>query len=780
MEALVKNGKATGIGAPLPRREDQRLLTGQGRYADDVGVPNTAFAFVVRSPHAHARVRGIDKTAALAAPGVLTILTGEDVVREKIGGLPCQQFPRVPPGIHSYCPTQPILTSDKVRYVGDRVALVVANTLAQAKDAAELLVVRYEELPAVTLADALTPDAPKVWDEAQSNLSFQIEMGDRAAVEAQFGKAAHITKLSFHYPRATANSLEPRAAIAYRDTIDNRFNLITSTQNPFRVRDVLCDALGIPPTGFRVRAMDVGGGFGMKNHVYPEEVLVTWATGKVGRPVKWTADRSEGICSDQHARHQITEATLAFDRDGRILAYRSNVMIDVGAYLGGNAGIPPSNTIANYPGVYRMSTIHTVARAAFTNTSHLGPYRASGKPEANFIFERIMDKAAREMNIDPIGLRRRNLLHPTDMPFRTVAGNVYDSGNFERVLDEAIALADLPGYRARRAASEQRGVRRGIGMAMYCAYAGRFSERMEIRVAENGLVGVYVGTLATGQGHETMFTQMVSDWLGLPIEDVRLFQGDTDKILFGRGTFAQRSTTIGGSALKLAADEVIRKTRRLSAWMLEVDEADIVCEPGFFRVSGTDRQVSWREVTKKSYIMQGLPAEFGMGIDGVGTFHGHFTFPNGCMIAEVEVDTETGTTKVDRIYAVDDAGVVINPLTIEGQVHGSIAQGLGEALVEEMVYDRKTGQLLSGSFMDYAMPRADIMPDIVSEFAPVPTKNNPLGAKGGSEPGNVGAPGAIGNAIIDALAPLGVTDIQLPAKPERIWRALREAAKKTA
>ena len=769
-----------GVGAPVRRREDERLLTGQGHYADDVAIANTLFAFLVRSPHAHARIGSIDKSGALAAPGVLAVLTGEDAARENIRGLPCQQFPRVAPGIHSYCPTQPILATGKARYVGDRVALVVAETLAQAKDAAERLVVPYEPLPAVTLIDALAPDAPKVWDEAQSNQSFQIEVGDRAAVEAQFAAAAHVTKLFLHYPRVTANSLEPRGAIAYRDPVDGRFTLISSTQNPFRVRDMLCEVLGIPPTGLRVRAMDVGGGFGMKNHVYPEEALVVWAAGKLGRPVKWTADRSEGICSDQHARHQITKAALALDRNGRVLALHTNVAIDVGAYLGGNAGVPPTNTGASYPGVYNLSLVHTVVRAAFTNTSHLGPYRASGKPEASFILERLMDKAAREMGIDPIGLRRRNLLRPSDLPFKTPAGNVYDCGDFERVLDKAVALADLPGFAGRRAASERRGLRRGIGLAMYCAYAGRFSERMEIRVAENGSVGIYAGTLATGQGHETMFAQMVSEWLGVPFADVRLFQGDTDKVLFGRGTFAQRSTSIGGSALKAAADEVVRKARRLSAWMMEVDEADIAVERGTFRVSGTDRQVSWREVTQKSYIMQGLPPEFGVGLDAVGSFPGHFTFPNGCMVAEVEVDTETGMIKVDRLCAVDDAGVVINPLTIEGQVHGSIAQGLGEALVEEMVYDRKTGQLLSGSFMDYAMPRADIMPNIKSEFAPVPTKSNLIGTKGGSEPGNVGAPGAIVNAVIDALAPLGVTDIPLPAKPERVWRALREAAKTTA
>jgi carbon-monoxide dehydrogenase large subunit len=767
-----------GIGAPVQRREDERLLTGTGHYADDTAIPHLAYAILVRSPHAHARIAAVDTQAARAAPGVLAVLTAEDAARQKLGGLPVQQFPRTVPGTDNHCPTQPLLASEKVRYVGDRVALVVAETLAQAKDAAELVSIRYEMLRAVTLRDALAADAPKVWDEAQSNLAFQIETGDRAKVEAQFAAAAHVTKVAMHYPRVTANSMEPRCALAYRDPIDGRFTLVSSTQNPFRVRDILCTVLGLPPNGLRVRVMDVGGGFGMKNHAYPEEALVVWAARTLNRPVKWTADRSEGLCSDQHARHQITEAALALDRTGRILALRTNVQIDVGSCLSGNAGVPPTNTGNYMPGVYNLPIVHTTVRAAFTNTSHLGPYRGSGKPEASLLLERLVDKAAREMGIDTVELRRRNLVRPADMPFRTASGNVYDCGNFERVLDQTLVLADWQGFAQRRALTERRGLKRGIGMAMYCAFAGRFSERMEIRVAENGSVAIYAGTLATGQGHETMFAQMVSDWLGVPFASVQLFQGDTDKVLFGRGTFAQRSTSIGGSALKAAADEVVKKARRLCAFMMEADEADIVFERGQFRVSGTDRQVSFGEVAQKSYMLVGVPPEFGVGIDGVGSFPGHFTFPNGCMIAEVEVDPETGCVTVDRISCVDDSGVVINPLTIEGQVHGSIAQGLGESLMEEIIYDPSSGQLLSGSFLDYAIPHADVMPDIRSEFAPVPTKLNLIGTKGGSEPGNTGAPPSIVNAIIDALAPYGITDLPVPATSERIWRALAEAAMK--
>jgi carbon-monoxide dehydrogenase large subunit len=669
---------------------------------------------------------------------------------------------------------QPILARDKVRHVGDRVALVVAETLGQAKDAAELLSVRYDALPGVTLADALSPDAPKIWDEAQSNLSFELEFGDRRAVEEQFAAAAHVTKLRVHYPRALANSIEPRTALAYRDPTDGRFTLCLSTQDPFRVRELVSKILRIPQLNLRVKAMDIGGAFGMKGQVYPEELLVTWAAAKLGRPVKWTADRSESIASDMHGRHQIAAAELALDGDGRALAFRTSIAIDVGAYLSMFAGVPPHNAGVSYPGTYRIPRIHATVRALFTNSSQLGPYRGTAKPEASFVLDRLMDKAARELGIDPVALRRRNLISPAEMPYQTPGGSVYDCGDFERVLDTALELADWRGFAARRSATERRGLRRGIGLAMHCQRAGTASERMEIRIAENGSVALYVGTLATGQGHETMFAQMVSEWLGVPFAEVRVFQGDTDQVLYGRGSFAQRSMSTGGSALKLAGEEVVRKARRLAAWMMEVSEADIVFERGILHVAGTDRRVTLREVARKSYGW-GIPPEFGIGLDGVGSHPGPNNFPNGCMIVEVEVDAETGTIAVDRLCAVDDTGTVVNPLTLEGQLHGSVAHGLGEALLESVVYERGTGQLLTGSFMDYAMPRADVMPDIVSEVVPVPTRTNLLGTKGGSEAGNVGAPAAIINAVIDALSPWGILEIPLPARPEHVWRAIRAA-----
>ena len=491
--------------------------------------------------------------------------------------------------------------------------------------------------------------------------------------------------------------------------------------------------------------------------------------------MKWTAERSESLASDMHGRHQIAEAALALDGNGRILAFRTSVTIDLGALSqrrGG--GFRHATRPSAIPASYDVPLIHAVVRAAFTNTAQLGPYRGSAKPEASFVLERLIDNAARETGVDPVALRRRNLISARAMPYRTPGGYVSTIRGISRARPgpgaraRRLAGVRAPPGRARRPAA-------GHGLAMHCQRAGTFSERMEIRVDRDGAVALHVGTLSTGQGHETMFAQMVSGWLGVPMEQVRVFQGDTDKVLFGRGTFAQRSMSTGGSALKLAAEDVIAKGRRLSAWMLEAPEADIDFEDGVFRVAGTDRSVAFREVARMSYAGGGLPREFGVGLDGVGAHEGSYTFPNGCMVCEVAVDVETGAVAVERLSAVDDAGAVVNPLTLDGQVHGSVAQGLGEALVERMVYDRGSGQLLTGSFMDYGMPRADIMPDIATEVAPVPTATNELGAKGGSEAGNVGAPAAIVNAIVDALSPWGITHIPMPATPERIWRAIREA-----
>ncbi len=763
----------TGIGAGVVRREDERFITGQGRFTDDLTLPGMVWACVVRSPHSHARITGIDIEAARAAPGVLAVLTGADVIREKLGTLPCHAFPPLPPGSPFYRPAHTILATDKVRHVGDRVGLVVAETQIQAKNAAELVKVDYEPLPAVTLADALNADAPRVWEDAASNASFTLERGTAAAAAKQFDKAAHITSLTVTYPRVTANAMEPRSAVAYADPASGRMTLCTSTQTPFLVRQTVADILHMPELALRVIAVDVGGAFGMKSQVYPEEILVVWAAAKLKRPVKWTGERSECLTCDTHGRHQIARSAMAFDADGKILAFRTAVDVDLGAYLGNSAGTSSINAAVSYPGTYDISVIHAVVRGAFTNTCSTGPYRGSGKPEATFVMERLLDKAAREMNIDPVALRRRNLIRPVAMPYKTPGGNIYNSGDFERILDQALQLSCWDSFAERRSDSTRQGRLRGIGLAMHCQRAGSQSERMEIRVTPDGGVSVYPGTLSTGQGHETMFAQMMNEWLGVPLDAVHVKQGDTDSILFGRGTFAQRSMNAGGSALKLASDEVVQKGKRISAWLLETAEADIEFECGAFRVKGTDRLVSFSEVAKTSYKGVGLPQELDVGLSGSGAHPGPNNFPNGCMICEVEIDPESGIVDLLNICAVDDVGVIVNPLTLEGQLHGSLAQGIGEALFEQMIYSRDSGQLVTGSFMDYSMPRADHIPNVASGYALVPTKTNLLGVKGGSEAGNVGAPPAIINAIIDALSGFGIDDMPLPATAERIWHAIR-------
>ena len=768
----VKRAASSGIGAPVRRVEDRRFLTGQGRFVDDITAPNMAFAYVVRSRHAHAKIVGIDKTAARSAPGVLDVLTGEDVVNEKIGGIPCPGFPTLPEGARYYRPLRPVLATEFVRHVGDCVALIVAETLHQAKDASELLAVDYETLPAVTLADGLSADAPKVWQDAASNVSFQLERGDRRAVDQVFAGAAHVTKLSLHYPRVTANTMEPRAVVAYRDPTNGRYTLCSSTQTPYRLRETVSGVLGMPELNLRVISPDVGGGFGMKSQVYPEDVLVLWAARRLERPVKWAGERSDAISSDAHGRHQIIEAELALNREGRILGLRSSVAIDLGAYLSSSAGSAPNNATMSYSSTYVVPLIHVVVRAMFTNTGMMASYRGTAKPEGNFVIERLIDKAAREMGIDPVDMRRRNLIPSSAMPHKTASGFVYDCGEFEKVLDKTLNLADWAGFPARRSESERRGLRRGIGLALHCQRAGNQSERMEIRVAHNGSIALHVGTHSHGQGHETAFAQMANEWLGVEIDQVRVFQGDTDNVLFGRGTFSQRSMIAGGSAMKAAAAVVVKKGKRLAGFILEASDEDIDFDNGMFRVKGTDRAVSLRDVAKKSYQGLGLPAEFGVGLDGTGSHPGPSTFPNGCMICEVEVDTDTGTVEVVNLSAIDDVGAIVNPLTLEGQMHGSTAQGLGEALLEQILYEPGSGQLITGSFLDYAMPRADNMPSIVWGTHPVPTKTNPLGVKGGSETGNVGAPAAIINAIIDALSPFKITDLPMPATPERIWRAI--------
>ena len=760
------------IGERVRRTEDLRFLTGRGQFVDDIHVPGAAYGYVLRSPHAHARIHRIDTRAALNAPGVLLILTAQDAEHGGLGELQSRFFPPV----SVYRPTHPVLASKKVRHVGDRVAFVVALTPNQATDAAELIDIDYEILPAVVRPqDALREGAARVWDEAGSNLCFHIENGNCAAVDAAFTSAAYICKLDMHYPRASANPIEPRATIGSFDRFQDRYTLHAASQAPFRARDIIAGhVLRIPESNLRVIAPDIGGGFGMKGTVYPEDVLVVWASGKIDRPVKWTADRSESFLSDMHGRDLVATGQLALAKDGRMLALRAEFIANVGAYLGYAGGAPAMNAITTLSSVYDLPLIHASARAVFTNTALLGPYRGSGRPEATYLVERLVDKAAREMGIDPVAIRRRNLIPASAMPYRTPSGHTYDTGDFALMLDLALEAADWDDFAARRARSEQHGRRRGIGIGMHCEFSGLQSERMEMRVDQNGSITVHVGTMSTGQGHETMFAQMVSDWLHVPFAHIRVLQGDTDRVLFGRGTYAERSATVGGSALKVATNEVIRKGKRLAALMLDAKEDDIEFDSGLFRVAGTNKSVSFRDVAQKAYAGFGVPAEFGLGMEGVGVFDGIPSYPNGCIVCEVELDPETGAVMLEKMTVVDDVGIVINPMMLDGQLMGSIAQGIGQILSEEVVYDHDSGQLLSGSFMDYGMPRADDMPPVNSQFTTIPAKTNPLGVKGGSEAGNIAAPPAIVNAIVDALSSLGIADMPLPIRAEHIWRVMNK------
>ena len=765
------------IGAPTPRLEDERLVTGRGCYTDDVALPNCTHAHFLRSPHAHARIRLIDIAAALAAPGVIAVLTGEDAAREGLGSIPCTAVASPPAGRTSFLPPFPLLAIDHVRHVGDRVVMVVAETKHQAKDAAELIDIEYESLTCVvSVEEALSGGVPWVWPQAGGNSCFHFERGDRATADAAFAQAAHVVTVAMRYPRIAGNTMEPRSSAGHWDSGTRRYTLYTGNGQLHRMRDSIASVLHVPNTDVRVVANDIGGGFGQRGALYPEDACLLWASQKLGRPVKWTAERSEGIMSDLHGRDRLDCGDAAFDSDGRLLAIRTTVTVNVGAYLNQSAGNPAAN--ASRPcSVYRIPHFHVVVDGVFTHTCPVGVYRGTGKPENQLFLEKMMDHAAREMGIDPIELRRRNLIPASAMPHKGPAGYTIDCGEFERVLDRSLELADRDGFAARRAASKASGLLRGFGVGVYIlpAASSLFSERMEIRVAPDGTIALYAGTQSSGQGHETMYALMLAEWLAVPFDKVRMFQGDTDRVLFGRGTFAERSATMGGSALRLAADDLIEKGKRFAGWMLEVSAADIEFRDGRFGIAGTDRTVTLTELARRCYAAADMPPELGVGLDGVGGYSGPGNFPNGCVVAEVEVDPDTGMVKLDRCTSVCDAGVVINPLTITGQMHGSLCQAAGEMLVERVYYEPSSGQLLTGSFLDYAMPRANIMPSIRTDYIEIPTRSNPLGVKGGSESGNAGGPSAIHNAILDALSPLGVRDVPIPSTPSQVWEAIRRA-----
>ena len=776
-----------GIGQPVRRVEDQRFLTGRARYVDDIQLPHMLHGAVVMSPHAHARIKGIDASAAQAMPGVHLVLTGADAQREKLGGIPPLFMPEDMGGPKGYRTFRPLLEPAKARYVGDRIAFVVADTPELARIAAERIEVDYEPLPAVVnVADAAKEGAPKVWDDNQmGNLAFPLMMGNKEATDAAFAKAKHTVSVRLYNNRITANTMEPRACIGDYNAADDAYTLHTSSQNPHGVRTILCGPVfHMPEIKLRVVSPDVGGGFGMKGDIYPEDGLVLWASRRLGRPVKWVATRTESLLGDNHGRDQLISAEMALDDNGKILAIRAQALHAVGAYVTNAGVVPVLCALRNIPNVYVVPAMLVASKATFTHTTPLGPYRGAGRPEASYVIERLMDEAARKLNMDPVELRRRNYIAPSAMPYNTTAnwtvgapvGWTYDSGDFAKLTDRAIELADWGGFQQRKKQSEANSRLRGRSLIYYLEDSGVFNERMEVRFDPSGMVTIVAGTHSHGQGHATTYAQLASDWLGVPFESIRLVQGDTDAVSFGRGTYASRSAMLGGSALRAASDAIIEKAKPLAAHLLEAAAADLEFKQGKFNVVGTDRGIPLVDVAKAFYRPVGPTTRFGAGLDASGSSNAPPTFPNGCHVCELEIDPETGEVTIDRYVVVDDVGRVINPLICHGQIEGALAQGIGQALMENVAFDPESGQMLSASFNDYALPRASDLPlHYELDFIDVPAKTNPLGVKGIGEAGCVGAPPAVMNAILDALRPRGVTQLDMPATPRRVWEALQQA-----
>ncbi|HEX7008210.1 MAG TPA: xanthine dehydrogenase family protein molybdopterin-binding subunit [Alphaproteobacteria bacterium] len=788
----------TGIGASLRRKEDKRFLAGAGRYVDDINVRGQKYAVFVRSPHAHAAIKSIDTKKAAAAPGVVAVLTGDDVAADKIGNMPVGWGITQPDGTPMVEPPWPILAQGRVRFVGDMVACVIADSVAAARDAAEQVAVEYETLPAVVAtADAAKPNAPQIWEQAKNNTCFHWEIGDKAATDAAFDRAAHVTKIELVNQRLIANPMEPRAALADYQSATGELTLYCTAQAPHAVRLLIgAFILQQPEHQFRVVSPDVGGGFGSKIYPYAEYAVLCWASRKLGIPIKWTAERSESFVSDAQGRDHVTTAELALDADGKFLGFRVNTVANLGAYLSAFAPLIPTYLYAClFAGQYTTPAIYAHVQAVFTNTVPVDAYRGAGRPEATYVLERIIEKAAKELKIDPAELRRRNFIKPDAFPYQTPVALLYDSGNYEATLDKALKLIDYANFPKRRAEAEKRGKRRGIGFSLPIeatgaapsAIAGQLGARAglyesaEIRFNPTGTVTVFSGSHSHGQGHATTFAQVVSDYLGVPVENIEVVEGDTARTQFGMGTYGSRSLSVGGSAIVKAADKIIAKGKKIAAHLLEASEADIEFDHGKFKVAGTDRNVDIAQVAFAAYVPHNYPLEtLEPGLNEQAFFDPtNFNFPNGAHICEVEVDPETGVVEVVDFVAVDDVGTIVNPMIVDGQIHGGVVQGIGQALYEHGVYN-DAGQLVSGSFMDYTMPRADGVPNIRTDKTVTPCPMNPLGVKGCGEIGAIGAPPAVINAVIDALAPYGVTDLDMPATPMRVWQAIQSARPRAA
>ena len=780
-----------GIGAPVLRKEDRRFTTGRGRFTDDVSRHGQCHAHFVRSPHAPARISDVDIAAAEAAPGVVAVLTGADFAADGMGTHPCAWMVYFKDGSEMKQPPHAVLAVDTVRYVGEPVAVVLAESRAGARGAAELVVVDYEELPAVVEArDATADGAVQLHEEAPGNFCYRWEIGDQAATDKAFGEARHITSIDVVNNRVVPNAMEPRATVCEYEPSDGSFTIHTTSQNPHFSRLVFAAFLGLAPEHkIRVIAPDVGGGFGSKIFVYSEETVCAWACRRLGRPVKWTCDRSEAFLTDAHGRDHVSHAELAMDENGTFLGLRVKTAANIGAYLSTfGAAVPTFMYATLLAGQYRTPAIHAEVDAVFTNTAPVDAYRGAGRPEATYLLERLVETAARDIGVDPAELRRRNFIAVDAYPYESPVGMVYDTGDYGASLDKALEDADYAGFAGRRAEAEGRGRLRGIGLGCYIeasgagpsqiaislgAGAGLF-ESAEVRVNPTGNVALLTGTHSHGQGHETTLAQLVADRLGISIDDVDVVHGDTAKVQYGIGTFGSRSLCVGGSAVVKALDKIVAKGRKIAAHMLEAAAEDIEFDKGTFTVSGTDRTISFGEVAFSAHVPSNYPLdELEPGLHESAFYDpANFTFPAGAYVCEVEIDPETGIVEIVKFTAVDDFGNVVNPMIVDGQVQGGAAQGIGQALHENCVYDRDSGQLVTGSYMDYCMPRADDLPNFDLGRTVTPCTHNPLGVKGCGEAGAIGAPPAVINAITDAI---GVNSIDMPATPQVIWRACRAA-----
>jgi carbon-monoxide dehydrogenase large subunit len=772
-----------GFGTPLPRREDPRLITGRGRFSDDFSLPGQAYACFVRSPHPHARIRAIDAAAARAMPGVLAVLTGRDAADDGLADIPHRPVPTNPnefplggpEGAPIFVAPYPPLPTDRARFAGEAVAMIVAETAALAADAAGRVRVDWEALPAVTATrDAVAAGAPVLWDRLGGNVCVDSLAGDARAADAAFAGATHVVRIDTWVPRITGVPMEPRAALGVHDAATGRHTLYAGSGGSVRLKSDLAEVLRVPEASVRVVAQDVGGNYGTRNSSYPEYSLVVWAARRLGRPVKWTGDRREMFLSDYQARDLVSSMELALDAEGRFLALRGTNTSNVGAhavtFVPLNKGRELSTT------VYHVPVAAVRGRAVHSNTSPLSAYRSAGRPQVMFVMERLIDLAARRHGFDRVALRRRNLVPPGAMPYTNAFGIVYDSGDYPAALDRVLALADWAGFEARRAEARRRGRYRGIGLASYIEIAtGAPRERAQVTARPDGWIDVVIGTLSAGQGHETAFAQLIAEWLGVEPERVRLVAGDTDRVAVGGGSHSGRSMRLGGVVMAKASDRLVARGARLAAWLLESAVEDVEFSERRFRVRGTDRAVDLFAVATAA-LRPDAPADLRGPLEGecdetVSTP----SFPYGSAVCEVEVEPETGAVEIVRYSSVDDVGRAINPLIVHGQTHGGIAQGVGEALCELCDYDPESGQLRSATFMDYAMPRADLLPSLATEISEVESTSNPLGLRGGGEGGTTPALGAVVNAVCDALAELGVEHLEMPVTPERVWRAIRAA-----